>query len=96
MGKKIYVLAHRIGESEATNRLLQEKKAEAIYDIDLFVKEFSGDLDSKKQQEQESPFLEFCKEAPSYSEALTRFPSDLFEAELSGTIEVKNGVIVLA
>ena len=37
MGKEIYVLSHRIGESEATNNLLSEGKAKAIYDIDVFV-----------------------------------------------------------
>jgi len=92
MGKEIYVLAHRIGESEATNRLLAEGKAKAIYDIDAFVKEF-GDRDLK--EEKSDDFLEFCKRNPSYDETLAKFPSRVFEAELSGEIEVKNGVILL-
>ena len=93
MGKEIYVLAHRIGESEATNRLLQEGKAKAIYDIDTFVKEFS---DVKLEEKTSDNFLEFCRTNPSYDETLALFPSRVFEAELSGEIEVKNGVIVLA
>ena len=36
MGKKIFVLPHRIGESEGTNRLLQEGKASIISDIESF------------------------------------------------------------
>jgi len=93
MGKEIYVLAHRIGESEATNRLLAEGKAKAIYDIDAFVKEFSDvDITERKSDD----FLEFCKTNPSYDETLKKFPSRIFEAELSGEIEVKNGTIVLA
>jgi DNA processing protein len=93
MGKKIYVLSHRIGESEATNRLLSESKAEAIYDIDLFVKELSGEI--KKEPKESNSFLDFCKDSPSYSEVLQKFPSEVFEAELSGSIEVVNGTIVL-
>jgi len=92
MGKEIYVLSHRIGESEATNRLLQEGKAKAIYDIDEFVKEF-GDVNIKEKKGDE--FLEFCKTNPTYDETLSQFPSRVFEAELSGEIEVKNGFIVL-
>ena len=93
MGKEVYVLSHRIGESEATNRLLQEGKAKAIYDIDAFVKEF-GDVSIKDKRE--DVFLEFCKTNPTYDETLVKFPSRVFEAELSGEIEVKNGTIVLA
>jgi len=93
MGKEIYVLAHRIGESEATNRLLLEGKAKAIYDIDLFVKEFGvSDLEEKKSDD----FLEFCKSHPTYDLALQKFPSRVFEAELSGEIEVVNGLISIA
>ena len=92
MGKKIYVLSHRIGESEATNRLLQEKQAEAIYDIDYFLKEFVGET---RQTQVEDDFLLFCKSNPTYEEALSRFPSRVFEAELAGEIEVKNAIVHL-
>ncbi|WP_347402245.1 DNA-processing protein DprA [Sulfurimonas paralvinellae] len=34
MGKKIYVLPHRISESQGTNLLLEEGKAEAIYNLE--------------------------------------------------------------
>jgi len=93
MKKEIYVLSHRIGESEATNRLLQEGKAKAIYDIDKFVKEFGA---VKVEEKRGDEFLEFCKTNPTYDETLSKFPSRVFEAELSGEIEVKNGFIVLA
>ena len=36
MGKKIYTLPHRIGESEGTNRLLNQGLATAIYNVDIF------------------------------------------------------------
>ena len=93
MGKEIYVLSHRIGESEATNKLLQNGNAKAIYDIDEFVKQF-GDTQVLKAKKSDS-FLEFCKTHPTYDEALSKFPSRVFEAELSGEIEVENGSIVL-
>jgi len=93
MGKPIYVLAHRIGESAATNRLLQEGKAKAIYDIDAFVKEFTA---FSFEENRTDEFLEYCKSSPNYDEALQKFPSRLFEAELSGEIIVKNAKVYLA
>ena len=93
MGKEVYALAHRIDESRGTNKLLQEGKAKAIYDIDTFVKEF-GDVQTEKRADDD--FLEFCKSNPTYDEALAQFASRIFEAELLGEIVVKNGVIELA
>lgn len=93
MGKDIYVLAHRIGESQGTNRLLQEGKAKAIYEIDSFVKEFTG---SQGEEKVEDDFLRFCKTQPRYDDAIVKFPSRIFEAELLGEIVVKNGLIELA
>ena len=37
MGKQIYTLPHRIGESEGTNDLLHRGYAQVIYDIDSFL-----------------------------------------------------------
>lgn len=93
MGKEIYVLAHRIGESEATNKLLEEGKAKAIYDIDKFVASFgkTGDREDKSSDN----FLEYCKTNPTYEEALEKFPSKVFEAELNGDIEVRNAKVYI-
>jgi len=93
MGKKIYVLAHRIGESEATNKLLADGKAEAIYDIDTFIQKFSGTQVVENKESDE--FLEFCKSTPTYDSAISKFPSRVFEAELSGFIEIKNGLVYI-
>lgn len=90
MGKEIYVLPHRIGESNATNKLLQQGIAKAIYDIDEFVQKFGNTL-AKKQDE----FLEFCKTNPSYEDVMKRFPTRIFEAELSGEIKVENARVYL-
>ncbi|MEN4052809.1 MULTISPECIES: DNA-processing protein DprA [Sulfurimonas] len=91
MGKKIYVLPHRIGESEGTNRLLAEKKAEAIYDIDAFVTKICGQKNIEHSSVKSDDFLEFCRTNPAYEEVLQQFASRLFEAELSGEVEIKNG-----
>jgi DNA processing protein len=92
MGKKIFVLPHRIGESSATNKLLAEKKAEAIYDLDAFVSKFSV---QKLNVAPQDAFLLYCQSMPSYDEALAKFASKVFEYELAGKISVKNGKISL-
>ncbi len=90
MQKPIYVLPHRLRESNATRQLLAEGKAIAIDDIDLFIA-----LMSQKGRNaiNDTPFIAFCRNHPTYEEAMGAFPAEIFEAELSGVIEVKNGRI---
>jgi len=92
MNKKIYVFPHRLGESSATQELLKESKAEVIYDIDTFVSQF-GTLEPTAEVFDE--FLEYCKKNPSYEEALKKFPTRVFEAELSGEIEIRNAKVYM-
>ncbi|MFT5835175.1 MAG: DNA processing protein [Sulfurimonas sp.] len=92
MNKDIYVFAHRIGESEATNELLKSGKAKAIYDIEEFVSKFSkvnSDIVSKVDD-----FIDFCRTNPTYDEALKKYPNRIFEAELSGDISIENGRVL--
>ena len=91
MNKEIYVFAHRIGESEATNELLKSGRAKAIYDIDEFVAKFAGD---EVEDVKSDTFVEFCKTNPTYDEALKKYPSRVFEAELSGEIFIENGRVL--
>ena len=91
MGKEIFVLPHRIGESEGTNSLLANKEAEAIYDIDDFIAKFT--CVSEKSSLEEDAFLTFCRTNPSYEMAVKKFPNRVFEAELSGDIVVENGKV---
>ncbi len=86
--KPIYVLPHRLGESEATTKLLRDDFATPIYDIEEFVALF-GDMQTKAGTN--DPFLEFCAQHPTYEEAVAKFASEVFEYELSGKIEIKNG-----
>lgn len=95
MEKKIYVLPHRIGESSATNALIKEGKAKPIYDIEEFVLNFCGDDCSNIAHAKIDDFLEFCKTTPTYDEALSNYPNKVFEAELSGKIDIRNGRVYL-
>ncbi len=90
MGKKVYVLPQRIGESEGTNALLREGKAEAIYNIDEFIAPYG--LTAKNLDD---PFLLFCQGTPSYEEAVKQFPQEVFQYELEGKIDVIAGCIVV-
>jgi len=90
MGKQIYVLAHRLNESEGTNKLLQEDKAMAIYDVEKFISDFIG---YKNKIKHKDSFLEYCKANPTYDEAISKYPSKLFEYELSGKIKIENGLL---
>ncbi len=88
MGKQIYVLPHRIRESEGTHRLLAQGRAIAIEDIDAFVAHISK---TAVNAISDTPFLAFCRTSPSYEEVMAKFPSEIFEAELSGRVDVRNG-----
>lgn len=92
MGKQIYVLPHRIRESEGTHRLLAQGKATAIENIDDFVSHISN---KTRNMTTDSPFLAFCRTLPSYEEVMLKFPREIFEAELSGIVDVKNGRVVI-
>jgi len=90
MGKPIFVLAHRIGESIATNKLLEDGLATPIYDVNSFISDFLG---FKKQIKHKDEFLEYCKNTPTYDEVMKQFPEKLFEYELNGKIKIENGLI---
>ncbi|MEA2099677.1 MAG: DNA-processing protein DprA [Campylobacterota bacterium] len=92
MGKEIFVFPQRVGESGATNKLLEDGKAKAIYDIDQFCSLF-GEIEAKEVKLDD--FTLFCKTNPTYDETLKKFPHRVFEAELSGEIKVKNGLVTL-
>ncbi|MDD5373414.1 MAG: DNA-protecting protein DprA [Sulfurimonas sp.] len=91
MKKEIFVLPQRLGESSGTNLLVKEQRAKVIYDIDEFVTKFSANknLQSPKMDD----FIEFCTANPTYDEALAKYPQKVFEAELSGEIEIIGGKI---
>lgn len=90
MGKKVYTLPHRINESLGTQKLVQKGLIEVIYDLNNFIEKISG---KKFGHTQKDEILEFCSTNPNYEEAFSKFPNKLFEYELEGKIEIKNGKV---
>lgn len=84
MKKPIFVLPHRLGESEGTNWLLKEKRAELITDFREFAAKFG-----EPQEELGDDFLEFCKKGAGLEEALRIFGSRVYEYELEGKIAIE-------
>jgi len=84
MGKKVYVLPHRLGESKGTQKLLYDGLVEPIYDISTFISQFGNIIKSNDE------VLNFCEKTPSLDEALKKFGSKIYEYELDGKITIKN------
>ncbi|WP_457560582.1 DNA-processing protein DprA [Caminibacter sp.] len=78
MGKKVYVIPQRLNESSGTRYLARNSLAEVIWDIDEFCKNIGI--------EDESKIL-------SYKEAYKKYGERLFEMEILGEIEIKNGKV---
>lgn len=93
MGKRIYTLPHRIGESEGTNRLLKNGLATPIYNVDAFLESLGYGNVQKSSSDQ---FLEYCKTHPSYDEAVSLYGSKVFEYEILGFIVISNGIVTVA
>jgi DNA processing protein len=89
MKKDIYVLPHRIGESNGTNKLLEQNKAKAIYDIDEFIYSITGKINNTIEDE----FLQYCSNNPTYEDACKKYSEKVFEYEILGKIHVKNGIV---
>ncbi len=92
MGKEIFVLPQRLGESEATNELVKQNRAKVIYNIDEFVSKFS--IGESSESDNSDEFIEYCKTNPSYDDTLKKFPDRVFEAELNGEIDIQNGRVI--
>ncbi len=91
MQKEIFVLPHRINESQGTTILAKKGLAKIIYDIDEFVEQYAR-TPIKKEKDN---FLEYCKKNPTYEEAIIKYDSLVYEYELTGKIQIKNGFIAL-
>lgn len=84
LGKKIFVLPHRLGDSRGTQKLLMDGNAELILDIDEFVGRFG------QVQKSNDPFLIYCESTPLLCDALARFGTNVYEYELEGKIKIEN------
>jgi len=89
LGKPLYVLPQRLGESDGTNFLLSQGQAKLIHDIDTFANEF-GEIESLSD-----PLLEFCKKESSLQLALEKFGLMVYEYELDGKLRIDGAQIVV-
>ncbi|SFV90054.1 Rossmann fold nucleotide-binding protein Smf possibly involved in DNA uptake [hydrothermal vent metagenome] len=92
MGKKIYVLPHRIGESRGTHTLIRNGEAEVIWDVEAFACQFGVSVSADVPKDD---FFYFCQKMPTLDEALQAFGTRVYEAELQGEIVIQNGLVCL-
>ena len=93
MGKEIHVLAHRLNESRGTNELLEKGLAKPIYSIEEFANRYG--VIPKDEEIKKDEFFYFCQTSPTLDEAVAKFNSRVYEAELLGEIRIANGTIHL-
>ncbi|MEA3491280.1 MAG: DNA-processing protein DprA [Campylobacterota bacterium] len=90
MEKRVFVLPHRLGESDGTTQLLKDGLAEPIYDIEAFASEFGQAVDDTTIKDD---FFYFCQKSPTFDETVDRFGDRIYEAELEGVICIENGLV---
>lgn len=92
MGKKIFVLPHRLEESSGTQSLLSTGEASAIHDIEAFASTFGVEVadDSVKDD-----FFYFCQKCPTVDASIEKFGERVYEAELEGIITIQQGIVRL-
>jgi len=93
MGKKIFVLPQRLGESSGINTLLNTMQATAIHDIEIFVSRFGQTADDAIEKDD---FFYFCQTAPTFDESINAFGDRVYEAELEGFVTIQNGIVRLS
>jgi len=92
MGKEIWVLPQRLGESLGTQTLLLEGEAKVIQDIETFVSRFG---EAAQETMPKDDFFYFCQKSPTFDEAVEKFGDRVYEAELEGTLSIHNGMVRL-
>jgi DNA processing protein len=92
MGKEIFVLPHRLGESSGTNMLLKEGKATAITDVELFASRFGTAVEKEMEKDE---FFYFCQRMPTFDQTVKKFGDRVYEAEIEGVISIENGIVRL-
>jgi DNA processing protein len=86
LGVPIYVLPHRINESEGTMRLVKNAQAQVIEDMETFVNMFAPKaLINEKIQDE---VLEFAAKNSDLNACLARFGDKIYEYELAGKISI--------
>ncbi len=94
LGRPIYVLPHRLGESKGTAKLLANSLATPIYDLDVFVASL-GLSSLVPNDEIRDPLMEFCAFERSFDDVFAVFGEKLYEYELEGKIEIVNNRVII-
>ncbi|MBE0495890.1 MAG: DNA-protecting protein DprA [Campylobacterales bacterium] len=89
LGKPLYVLPQRLGESDGTNQLLKEKKAELIDDLDAFARMFG------QKEETSDALLAFCAKEPRLDKCLEKFGNAVYAYELEGRLSIEGLMVVV-
>lgn len=84
LGKKIYVIPHRINDSLGTQNLIKNNLVEVIYNVDDFVNTF------KKIDHINDEIINFCKNTVSLDVALKIYGNKIYEYELDGKLYINN------
>jgi DNA processing protein len=92
MGKEIWVLPHRLDESLGTNKLLFDGKAQTIKDVETFASRFGQAVQSDIVKDD---FFYFCQTSPTFDETVEKFGDRVYEAELEGSITIRNGIVMI-
>jgi DNA processing protein len=93
MGRDVFVLPHRLGESMGTNQLLDLGLAKPIYDIESFANNYG--VIPKNNSIERDDFFYFCQTSPTLDEAISKYSTRVYEAELEGLISIENGLVCL-
>jgi len=92
MGKSIFVLPHRLGESSGTLHLLNDNHATAIHDIEVFASTFGEEVSVEIEKDE---FFYFCQKSPTFDESIDKFGERVYEAEFEGIITIHDGIVRL-
>jgi len=90
MGKKIYVLPHRLGESSGTQNLVQRGKATVIHNIEVFASTFGEVIASDVVKD---AFFYFCQTSPTFTATVEKYGDRVYESELEGLIRIEQGIV---
>ncbi|MDR1285477.1 MAG: DNA-processing protein DprA [Campylobacteraceae bacterium] len=89
LGVPIYVLPHRLKESEGTDMLIKEEKAKIIENLSEFADMFAGQSSQKSLHVHvKDEILEFCSKNSDLNMCLRKFGEKIFEYELEGKIKI--------
>lgn len=94
--KPIYVLPHRINESDGTHFLTKNGIAKTIYNVDSFTSVFAKNTSILgKNGDMQDEVLEFCRKNSSLALCLEKFGDKIYEYEIEGRVKITQMKVVV-